>query len=408
MSGMVDPGIMLRGHVNDIKKENDEYKKGLVRIRQLGHISEYKICDSCYLVRPLRSTHCGTCNNCIMRFDHHCPWIGTCVGLRNYPYFFIFLCLLNLFQVFSGIISIIHIIMIISNNFKKEEFKNESKSEILQKSFSKIIISLYIFIYVCITMIFTTGLLIFHIRMVATNTTTKEELKHFFTNPFGNPYHRNLYYNFKSIIFPKKPKMSLIDIFNYNKKMYEGQKEYSKNKRKQEKEKLKKKSPSKEEILKEDEIKLSFEKDHEIGNIDNLDSKSHIIAHDGEEEKSNHDFRQNSIKSLKNLINEDNKISSKDSMIIPINNNLEKEISRSRSISIASDFHNYDVEESRCYVPGVVYNVDINNNMEVHIQNIIKDGSSKKTSSTQDKEKCLKTKKNSYIGNEDNEVDISN
>jgi uncharacterized protein YcsI (UPF0317 family) len=86
-SAMIDPGIMLRGHINDTKKTNDEYKSKPIYIRQLGYIREYKICDTCYLIRPLRSTHCNTCDNCVIRFDHHCPWIGTCVGMRNYSYF---------------------------------------------------------------------------------------------------------------------------------------------------------------------------------------------------------------------------------------------------------------------------------------------------------------------------------
>ena len=57
-------------------------------------ISMMKFCETCLVFRPQGSAHCNDCANCVSGFDHHCPWIGTCVGSGNYNSFFGFVTFL--------------------------------------------------------------------------------------------------------------------------------------------------------------------------------------------------------------------------------------------------------------------------------------------------------------------------
>eukprot|EP00668_Euglena_longa_P000291 GGOE01000386.1.p1 GENE.GGOE01000386.1~~GGOE01000386.1.p1 ORF type:complete len:242 (-),score=48.16 GGOE01000386.1:152-877(-) len=54
-----------------------------------------KYCKHCRLPKPSRSHHCHACNACILKMDHHCPWIGGCVGYHNHRYFILFIVYLG-------------------------------------------------------------------------------------------------------------------------------------------------------------------------------------------------------------------------------------------------------------------------------------------------------------------------
>ena len=117
-------------------------------ISQLGYFQKYKICNSCNIIRPLRTTHCGSCDNCVLKFDHHCPWIGTCVGKRNYHYFFFFLIFLNLTQIFMGIFSLVYITTKIVHDVKLYKKNSQFKGKEIQISFANVVVAIWLLCYI--------------------------------------------------------------------------------------------------------------------------------------------------------------------------------------------------------------------------------------------------------------------
>ena len=79
--------------------------------------NKYQICRKCNILidKSLKISHCDLCNLCCEFYDHHCPWIGKCIGRNNIFCFKIF--------IFSNIIFIIYNIIlffiVLINKFKK-------------------------------------------------------------------------------------------------------------------------------------------------------------------------------------------------------------------------------------------------------------------------------------------------
>ena len=50
-----------------------------------------RFCGKCSIVKPQRTHHCRQCGRCVLKMDHHCNWLDTCIGFRNYKFFLNFI-----------------------------------------------------------------------------------------------------------------------------------------------------------------------------------------------------------------------------------------------------------------------------------------------------------------------------
>lgn len=201
-AGTSDPGILPRNiHIpsglrnGQIVEPPQEYFNSILLPynNDVKYGVTVKYCTTCHIWRPPRASHCGVCNACVMRHDHHCVYLNNCVGSRNYMYFIWCLLLITIscgLLITTSLLQTFHYIRYptsVINTFAQSVKAHP--------------ISLLLSIYGMLGIWYPLALLLFHIFLTAQDLTTRDYLNQTrvdssFKNVFttGNVL-KNLYIN---------------------------------------------------------------------------------------------------------------------------------------------------------------------------------------------------------------------
>lgn len=194
--GCTDPGIIPRQMGTHLFRPKKEFK-----MVSNGSFVVFSYCPTCNIFRPPRTSHCAVCDNCCQRFDHHCIWLGNCIGKRNYKYFF--LLVLSLF--INSIIEIVYnLIIIIQSGKDKEEKKIKFRFNTI------FILTCAIFFEFFFLLCFLGKLQIVHLNLLLKNITFYEKFKNKLKNPAGvNPYYKSVCQHIYRLMIRLSPKSLL-------------------------------------------------------------------------------------------------------------------------------------------------------------------------------------------------------
>ncbi|GFR63401.1 palmitoyltransferase [Elysia marginata] len=73
----------------DFAKSNDQIISHGER-SDVEILGGWRKCKDCFVLTPPRGKHCPLCKHCVLKRDHHCYFVGHCIGFHNQRFFVCF------------------------------------------------------------------------------------------------------------------------------------------------------------------------------------------------------------------------------------------------------------------------------------------------------------------------------
>jgi len=175
-AAMVDPGVIPKDR--DPPQGSTPPKFILVKDGV-----QYKWCRTCFIYRPPRAKHCPICDSCVEKFDHHCPWVGTCIARRNYRFFLLFVTTTFIHAVYVFVFSVIHI-------GRSAQKHNDGLLGAMTDEWGTMTSLVVGFT----ALLPVGGLTAYHLYLVSINQTTNEEVNDVYKRT-TNPFNRGMRFN---------------------------------------------------------------------------------------------------------------------------------------------------------------------------------------------------------------------
>lgn len=85
---------------DDVENDADTVPLTAVGLSSIRPPVRTRYCDICGIEQDRETEHCEDCDVCIEGYDHHCPWMGKCIGKKNMRAFQLFNAMWVMYVVF--------------------------------------------------------------------------------------------------------------------------------------------------------------------------------------------------------------------------------------------------------------------------------------------------------------------